>query len=169
MTAPSALELLNEVRRVGGFMQPNPNGTLGVDLPPSATLRLLPLIRQRKTDLLMLLAEPDGPCPACNQRDRWLDAVGQWHCMMCAPNPAWRYLRGVTLEVLCNRAITLQPPTADLGAPGSWARTPNGNAAELVLYEATGAEVLMRSLKGERLAWFRPEDLSWEIDWGWRA
>ena len=89
--------------------------------------------------------------------------------MTCEPNPAWHYLRGVTLDVLGDRAITLTAPTSDLPAPGSWAKTPSGAVVELVLYRVDGAEVLMRSLKRDQLAWCEPAPLAWECDWGWIA
>lgn len=169
MTAPSALELLAEVRRLRGHLRLKPPDKLGVVIPEAEQPRLLPAIRQRKADLLMLLAKPDGACPAGHAPGYWQDAVGQWHCMGCEPSPVWRYLQGVTLEALGNRPITLEPPTADLGKPGGWAHTPTGKTVELVLYESSGAEVLMRYLNDGRLAWFRPEQLMWETDWGWRA
>lgn len=167
MTAPSALDLLAEIRRVGGSLQPNPDGTLGVDLPKPDVPRLVPLIRQRKADLLMLLRPLKMPCLACGGAYRWQDSAGAWHCGNCEPDPRAHILRGVDGASLGNRAITLQPPAGDLPAPGSWAKTPTGEVAELVLYREDGGEVLMRTLKGERLAWYVPEALSWELDWPW--
>ncbi len=91
--------------------------------------------------------------------------MGQWHCTECEPSPALHYLRGATLEALGSRPITLELPTGDPGSAGSWARAPVGKTVELVLYESSDTEVLARYLDGERLAWFRPGPLKWEIDW----
>lgn len=168
MTEQSALDLLAEVRRLGGHLRPKDGGRLGVVLPAAEQPRLLPAIRERKHDLLMLLARPEGACPAGHPPGHWQDAVGQWHCLECEPKPAWFYLRGVSLEVMGNRQITLEPPTGDLGRPGSWARTHSGAVVELVLYCADGREVLVRHIRAGRLEWFAPEQLLWEWDWGWR-
>jgi|SRR6185437_11733282 len=167
MTAPSALALLREVRQAHGQLILRPPDTLEVRIAEPYLSRLLPAIRQRKPDLLMLLARPEGACPAAHSGGYWQDAVGQWHCFECEPNPAWRYLRGVTLEIPGNRPIALKPPTGDLAAPGSWAKSPSGETVEAVLYRQDGREVLTRTLNGERLAWHAPEELLWEIDWGW--
>jgi len=86
MTTPSAIELIAEVGRAGGWLTPNPNGTLGVDLPPAETPRLLEAIRQRKHDLLMLLRYPATACPACSGDRYWRDTVGLWRCERCEPD-----------------------------------------------------------------------------------
>ena len=169
MTAPSAIALLAEVRRAGGVLTPNPDGSLGVDLPAPEMHRLVPLLRQRKPDLLVLLRPLVLPCIGCGGMYRWQGGAGLWHCGRCEPDPSAHRLRGVTLETLGNQPITLQPPTGDLGAPGCWARTAAGDVVELVLYEASGVEVLTRLLKGAHLAWHRPELLHWEWDWEARA
>lgn len=85
MTAPSAIELVAEVRRVGGSLTPNPDGTLGVDLPTPETKRLLPWLAERKPDLLILLRYPATPCPACDGDRFRPDAVGVWRCDRCEP------------------------------------------------------------------------------------
>jgi len=169
MTVPSAVNLLAEVRQLGGHLRPKNGGKLGVVLPEAEQARLLPAIRERKQDLLMLLRPLELPCIACGGMYRWQDTAGAWRCGKCEPDPRVHRLRGVTLETLGDRPIVLQPPTGDLGAPGSWARTPTGETMEVVLYRDDGAEVLMRTLKGDRLAWCRPEELRWEIDWPWGA
>jgi len=161
------MELLAEVRRVGGVLTPKPHDTLGVDLFPADMARLVPLLKQRKYDLLMLLKPLELPCIACGGMYRWQDAAGAWHCGQCEPDPSAHRLRGVSLEALGNRAILLRAPTSDLGEPGSWVRTPAGAAAEVVCYREDGGEVLTRTLRGERLAWYSPEQLSWESDWPW--
>ncbi len=166
---PSAVALLAEVRRAGGYLTPNPNGTLGVDLPPADMQRLVPLLRQRKADLMVLLQRPEGRCPEGHDPYYWQDPAGAWHCGTCEPDPRAARMRGVTLAVLGERAFTTTPPTGDLPKPGSWARTPAGAVAELVLYQANGGEVLMRELNSGRLAWCAPEQLSWEMDWGWAS
>lgn len=169
MTTPSALQLLSEVARVHGRIVPRPPDHIEVFIPEAEQPRLFPLLRQRKTDLLMLLAKPEGRCPAGHSPGYWQDAVGQWHCMDCEPKPEWRYLRGVTLDVLGNRPITLERPTGDLPAPKEWVRVPGGATAEVVLYEATGAEVLVRMLRSEQLRWFAAGELLSEMDWGGTA
>ena len=162
----TALEVMNEVRAAGGCLIPS-GEKLRWRMPVEPPPRLVAAIRERKADLLMLLRPLEMPCLACGGAYRWQDSAGAWHCGNCEPNPAWHYLRGVSLEVLGNRAIVLQPPAGDLPEPGSWAKTPTGEVAELVLFREDGVEVLMRTLKGERLAWYVPERLSWEVDWPW--
>lgn len=169
MTTPSALELLAEVGRVHGRLVPRPPNHLEVFVPEIEQPRLLPWLRQRKTDLLMLLAKPEGRCPLGHEPGYWRDPVGRWHCMDCQPNPGWRYLRGVTPAVLGDRPITLEPPTGDLPAPREWVRVPGGETAEAVLYEASGAEVLVRLLRSEQLRWYPAGEIVSELDWGWTA
>lgn len=170
MTAPTALQLIEEVRRVGGYIQPNPDGkTLGVDLPKPEVPRLLPLLRERKYDLLVLLAKPDGRCPAGHEPYYWQDSAGLWHCGRCEPDPRAHGLRGVTAAVLGDRCISLTPPVGDLPAPGYWYRTAAGAVGEVVLYASDGTEVLLRELRTGRLGWYRPETLAGEMDWGWSA
>lgn len=165
MTAPSAIELLAEVRRVGGWLTPKPPDTLGVDLPPSEMPRLAPLLAQRKHDLLMLLRPLDLPCIACGGMYRWQDRAGAWHCGQCEPDPSARHLRGVSLETLGNRAITLAAPTGDLPAVKEWVRVPGGAEGEVVLYREDGGEALVRLFRGGRLAWFDSAALVSELDW----
>lgn len=167
--APSgmtALQILAEVRAAGGWFR-LVDSDLSCGLGAASAERLEPAIRQRKADLLALLAKPDGACPAGHPGNYWQDGVGQWHCADCEPGPAQRRMRGVDLAVLGNRAISLVPPAADLPARGSWAKAPDGAVCELVLFRADGCEVLTRALKGERLAWYAPEGLHWEVDWPW--
>lgn len=85
MTAPSAIQLLAEVRDLGGHLRPKPGGKLGVVLPEAEQPRLLPLLAQRKAALLVLLAYPATGCPGCNGDRFWRDGVGQWHCLRCEP------------------------------------------------------------------------------------
>ena len=162
----TAVQVLQEVRAAGGELIPE-GGRLRMRFPSEPPARLQDAIRERKRDLLMLLRPLELPCLACGGTYSWQDSVGAQHCGQCEPDPRARYLRGVTLETLGNRPIVLRPPTADLAAPGSWAKTRAGAVVEAVLYRDDGGEVLTRSLKGERLAWYAPEQLSWEIDWGW--
>jgi len=162
----TAIEVLHEVRAAGGSLTPLGDG-LRWRMPVEPPARLAEAVRERKADLLVLLRPLELPCIACGGMYRWLDTVGAWHCGHCEPDPRAHILRGVTLEVLGNRSISLTAPTSDLPAPGSWARTPTGATVELVLYRADGGEVLTRTLAGERLAWHAPEHLSWEIDWPW--
>ncbi|HVA65271.1 MAG TPA: hypothetical protein VNF74_16235 [Terriglobales bacterium] len=162
----TALQILAEFRQAGGRLIPEGDG-LRWESPVQPPPRLIEGARQRKRDLLVLLAKPEGRCPAAHPGNYWQDPAGQWHCMECEPSPTQHRLRGVTLETLGNRAISLVPPVGDLPARGSWAILPSGAAAELVLYRDDGGEVLMRHLGGERLAWFKPEALMWEVDWPW--
>ena len=162
----TATEALAQFRAIGGRLTTD-GERLRWEAPIEPTPGLLEALRQRKADLLALLTPTAMPCLACGGMFRWQDSAGAWHCGRCEPDPSAHRLRGVTLDTLGNRPIALQPPTSDLGQPGSWVRTPAGAAAEVVLYRADGAEVLTRSLKGERLTWYTPEQLSWEIDWPW--
>lgn len=127
---------------------------------------VLALVLQRRTAAAAPLV-PQERCPSGHPQYWWLDAGGARHCGECVPSPAQRRMRGVDLDVLAGRSITLVAPAGDLPARGSWALLPSGAVAELVLYEAAGAEVLMRNIQDERLGWFRPEALRWEIDWPW--
>ena len=165
MTAPTAIDLLAEVARLGGRLTPKPPDRLRVALREPDLSRLLPAIRERKQDLLMLLQRPDT-CPECGGAGWWQTAAGDWRCGTCEPDPRAHRMRGVSLAVLGDRPIATTPPTGDLPMPGSWARTPAGAVAELVLYRADGGEVLMRSLRQpDRLGWYAPETLEWEMDW----
>lgn len=166
----AAVELLREAQAAGIRLR-LVGGTIKATLPdpPEAARPLIERLRQCKTDLLLLLAKPDGPCIAGHPPSYWQDSANAWHCMECEPNPAWHYLRGVTLAVLGNRSISLTAPAGDLPAPREWVRLPDGRTAEVALFEAAGTEVLVRLLHGERLIWFRPEQLLSELDWGWGA
>ncbi len=163
----TALEVLREVQAAGGSLTPLEDG-LRIRMPAAPPARLLDAIRERKQDLLALLHRPDA-CPECSGMYWWQDSVGLWRCGTCEPDPRAARMRGVTLAILGDRAFCTTPPTGDLPQPGSWARTPAGAFAELVLYRADGGEVLVRTLKGERLLWHRPEDLVGEEAWGWGA
>ncbi|HUX68641.1 MAG TPA: hypothetical protein VMV31_14230 [Terriglobales bacterium] len=162
----TALQILNEFRQAGGRLIPEGDG-LRWESPVQPPPRLIEAARQRKLDLLVLLAKPEGRCPAGHPQLWWQDSAGLWHCGECEPGPAQHRMRGVDLETLAGRSITLVPPVGDLPARGSWAILPSGAAAELVLYRDDGGEVLMRHLEGERLGWYKPEALRWEIDWPW--
>lgn len=85
MTAPSAANILAEVRQLGGHMRAKAGGKLGVMLPEAEKTRLLPAIRERKSDLLMLLRYPATACPACNGDRYWRGEVGLWRCAKCEP------------------------------------------------------------------------------------
>ncbi|HUX67790.1 MAG TPA: hypothetical protein VMV31_09905 [Terriglobales bacterium] len=164
----TAAQVLEEVRDAGGWFRVV-DGGLSYDLGAARAGRLKPAIREREADLLMLLVKPEGACPGGHAGNYWQDAVGQWHCMECEPGPAQHRMRGVDLATLGSRAIVLPPPTSDLGAPGSWVRTPARETAEVVCYRADGGEVLVRTLKSDRLVWFDPAVLAGEETWGWGA
>ena len=162
----TASEVLREFRAIGGRLIPA-GEKLRWQSPVEPPPQLIEELRQRKTDLLVLLRSLELPCIACGGMYAWRDSAGAEHCGRCEPDPRAHRLRGVTLETLGSRPITLQPPTGDLPMPGYWYRTPAGAVGELVLYEAAGAEVLLRELSTGRLAWHRPETLVGEMDWGW--
>ena len=119
-----------------------------------------------QSSIIEATPHPDGRC-WFGHDPYWILEHGAWRCGTCEPGPHDHYLRGVTEASLGNRTIVLQPPAGDLPEPGSWAKTPTGEAAELVLYREDGGEVLTRNLEGGGLAWFEPAALSWEVDWGW--
>jgi len=162
----TAREVLGQIEALGGTLALNPPDRIRYRLPVPPPPALLDSIRQFKPELLRLLGQPPAdPCAACGGRYWWrLRTADAWRCGTCQPDPRAHRLRGIGLEVLAGRSIALAPPAGDLGEPGYWVRTPAGLWAEVVLYEASGAEVLVRTLKGERLAWFRPEQLIGEDD-----
>ena len=167
MTTPTAIELLAEVQRVGGWLMPKPPDKLTVDLPKPEAARLLPAITERKAELLRLLHGKDEPCPTGDGVYGWEDRTGRWCCGRCQPSEHDRRLRGVSLETLGNRAITLRAPTSDLPAIREWVRTPTGTG-EVVLYSADGGEMLVRLFKGCRLAWYGRGDMEGELEWAAR-
>jgi hypothetical protein len=162
----TALQVLAEFRELGGWLIPAGERLLWqspVEPPP----RLIEGLRERKADLLKLLQKPDGPCPECGVPYYWQDSAGQWHCGTCSPDPRAARMKGVSLQLLGDRPISTTPPTSDLPQPGSWARTAAGAVCELVLFEASGSEVLMRGLRSGQLRWFDPLELCWETAWPW--
>ena len=58
MTTPSAIVLLDEIRQLGGRLRAKEGGKLGVVLTEPDLSRLLPAVRERKPDLLVLLRYP---------------------------------------------------------------------------------------------------------------
>jgi hypothetical protein len=162
----TAAQTLAEVGEAGGWFRVL-DGKLTYGLGHGSAERLEPAIHAHEADLLVLLRPLELPCITCGGVYQWQRQSGEWCCATCEPDPRAARMAGITLAVLGDRPISTTPPTSDLPAPGYWYRTPRGNVGEVVLYEATGAELLLRDLRSGQLGWFRPETLVGELDWGW--
>ncbi|MGH9488799.1 MAG: hypothetical protein ACRD04_14590 [Terriglobales bacterium] len=81
----TAAQILDAVAAVGGALGISERGGILWRLPTDAQPRLLPEIRRRKTDLLVLLRRPEVACPACSL-DIWRQGdAGGWFCPVCSP------------------------------------------------------------------------------------
>lgn len=80
----TAAQIISEVRAIGGALAPSPNGGILYRLGDAAP-RLLPAIRERKGDLLVLLRYPSTACPTCDGDRFRPDEVGVWRCEACQP------------------------------------------------------------------------------------
>ena len=105
-------------------MRAKAGGKLGVVLPEAEKSRLLPAIRERKSDLLILLRYPATACPGCGGDRYWRDGVGLWRCGKCDPDsppdpfgplPAGEEAAVAELEL---RAKLREPEYARLLVPG---------------------------------------------------
>ncbi|MGH9466036.1 MAG: hypothetical protein ACRD1Y_01655 [Terriglobales bacterium] len=145
----TALQVIDGFRAVGGRLIPAGDG-LRWESPVEPPRALIEAAKERKLDLLMLLGQPEIPCPTCGTHAWQRDSVGAWACGACQPDSVFGPLPAYPAEAEAEFGLRTK-----LRQPGYAALTisqpvVSGNvrvcqiAAAAVVWAAGGPEELAR-------------------------